>query len=162
MTRRKYAQDTKVSIARSRGQLDKLLRDWGVDGIQWTDNFKADMVQLQFVWSHEGNDYLARIKISLPTAEDLEDKAIDGRSGRVSEAKLKKLMAERGKSEHRLLLMFLKGALEAIDAGVIDAEQLFLPYLVGADGRTVSEVVEDRLPILLGQSAENLLPGATK
>jgi hypothetical protein len=162
MARRRYAQDTAVPIARSRGQIDALLRNWGVDGIQWTDHFKADRIQLQFVWNHEDNDYLARISIGLPTAEDLEDEAIDGRSGRVSEAKLKKLMAERGKREHRLLLIFLKGALEAIEAGVISAEQLFLPYLVGADGRTVGEAVEERLPVLLGQSADNLLPGKTK
>jgi hypothetical protein len=159
MTRRKHAQGTKVAIGASRGQIDKLLRDWGVDGIQWTDYFKKDMVQLEFVWEHEGNDYLARIKLGLPTAEDLEDEAIDGRSGRVSEAKLRKLMAERGKREHRLLRVFLLGAFEAIEAGVISAEQLFLPYLVGADGRTVGEVAEERLPVLLAKSAGNLLPG---
>jgi hypothetical protein len=161
MARRKHAQDTKVSIGRSRGQIDKLLRDWGVDGIQWTDYFKRDMIQLEFVWEHEGNDYLARIKIGLPTAEDLEDEAIDGRTGRVSDAKLRKLLNERGKREHRLLLLFLKGAFEAIDAGVIEAEQLFLPYLVGADGRTVGEVAAEKLPVLLAQSAGNLLPGKT-
>lgn len=157
--RRRYAQDTQVPVARTRGQIDSLLRAWGVDGIQWTDNFKADKIQLQFVWNHEDNDYLARITIGLPTSDDLEDEAIDGRTGRVSEKKLEKLMSERGKREHRLLKMFLQGALEAIEAGVITAEQLFLPYLVGSDGRTVGEVVEDRLPVLLSGSAENLLSG---
>jgi hypothetical protein len=159
--RRKYANETQVPIARSRGQIDSLLRQWGVDGIQWTDNFREDRVQLQFVWRHDENDYLARISVGLPTREDLEDEAIDGRSGEVSESKLDKLMAARGKREHRLLLLFLKGALEAIEAGVISAEQLFLPYLVGADGRTVSEAIEDRLPMILSDSATALLPGKT-
>jgi hypothetical protein len=159
--RRKYAQDTNVSVGRSRGQIDALLRDWGVDGIQWTDHFKEDRIQLQFVWNHEGNDYLARIDLSLPTAEDLEDEAIDGRSGKVSEKKLDRLMAQRGKREHRLLRLFLQGALEAVDAGIIEAEQVFLPYLVGRDGKTVSEAVADRLPVLLSGGAGNLLPGRT-
>ena len=160
--RRKYANETQVPIARSRGQIDSLLRQWGVDGIQWTDDFRHDKVQLQFVWRYDDNDYLARISVGLPTREDLEDEAIDGRTNRVSEKKLDKLMTERGKREHRLLLLFLKGALEAIEAGVISAEQLFLPYLVGADGRTVSEAVEDRLPVLLSGAADNLLPGKTE
>jgi hypothetical protein len=147
-----------VPIARSRGQIDTLLRNWGVEGIQWTDDFRHDRVQLQFVWNHDGDDYLARIAIGLPTRDDLEDEAIDGRSGRVSEKKLDKLMDGRGKREHRLLLLFLKGALEAIEAGVISAEQLFLPYLVGADGQTVSEAIQGRLPTILNQSATALLP----
>jgi hypothetical protein len=159
--RRKFAQDTDVSVGRSRGQIDQMLRDWGVDGIQWTDHFKDDRIQLQFVWNHDGNDYLARIEMTLPTAEDLEDEAIDGRSGKVSEVKLKKLMDARGKREHRLLRLFLQGALEAIEAGIITAEQLFLPYLVGRDGRTVSEAVADRLPTILSGSAANLLPEKT-
>jgi hypothetical protein len=36
---------------------------------------------------------------------------------------------------------------------------VFLPYLVGRDGKTVGEAVADRLPVLLSGGAGNLLPG---
>lgn len=156
MTRR-FAEDTQVAVGRSREQIDALLRRWGVHGIQWTDDFRDGRVCLQFAWSHGGNDYLARIAIRLPDESALRQQAVDGRTSRFSQSKFDKLVEARGRQEHRLLLLFLKASLEAIEAGVIRAEQLFLPYLVGSDGRTVGEVAEERLSVLLGGSAVGLL-----
>lgn len=37
---KRYAEDTRVPISRTRGEIDALLRAWRVDGIQWGDDFE--------------------------------------------------------------------------------------------------------------------------
>src|SRR5512139_2187020 len=109
---RRYAQDTAVPVGRSRGEIDRLLREWGARGVQWTDDYQEGQVSLRFAWTPEGAtvQYMARFGLTLPTDEMLREMAVDGRTtsygqgGKVSEAKLDKLRRSRGQAEHRLLL----------------------------------------------------------
>lgn len=157
---RRYAEGTQVPIARSRAEVDKILRDWGADAIQWSDDFRKDQVLLRFLWTWEGQQYVARITLALPTADELSKDAVDGRSGRVSQGKLQTLMAGRGKQEHRILALWLKAAFNAVDAGIVTAEAIFLAFFEGRDGQTVAEVALPRLPDLLVGNATRLLPAA--
>jgi hypothetical protein len=157
---RKFAENTDVSTEESRGQISQLLKDWGVSGIQWTEDYENHRVILQFIWKHDDLPYTAKFSVNLPLDADLVELAKHKRSGRVIEDKLEYLKATRGWREHRVLYIFLKGSFEAIENGIITAEQLFLPWLVGRDGRTVGEVIGPRLPALMGNSAMSLLPAA--
>ena len=154
---RRFAEETSVPISRSRGEIDKLLRDWGATGIQWTDQFDLDCVTLQFIWPRDEERYMARFSVGLPSEQKLAPHAVDGRSGRTSERKLAALLVNRGRREHRVLLLWLKAALNAVDAGIVSAETIFLPFLVGRDGRTVAEVAVPRLSQLIGGDASRLL-----
>jgi hypothetical protein len=153
----RFAEDTSVPVAKSRGEIDRLLREWGAKGIQWSDDFEHDTSVLRFVWRFEDLDYLARFTVRLPGRAELEEHAIDGRTGRVSERKLEALLDARGKREHRLLLLWLKAALNAVEAGLVTAETLFLPFLEGRDGQTVGEIAVPRLTELTSGSAIKLL-----
>lgn len=155
---RRFADDTAVPISRSRDEIQKLLRQWGADGIRWTDDYQRDRVLLEFVWHHKDCGYLARFSLALPEVLEVREAAVDGRTHRFSQAKFDKLMAARGKREHRTLLLFLKGAFEAIEEGIVTAEQLFLPFMVGKDNLTVAEVLLPKLKTLLSASAAAMLP----
>lgn len=163
-TKRKYAEETKVSPGKSKDAINHILRQWGVRGIQWSELFDEDKVMLQFLWTPDGLEqhYMARMELNLPSDKDLEEEAKHKRSGKVIEEKLERLKDQRGWREHRVLHIFLKGAFEAIDNGIISADKLFLPWLVGRDGRTVAEVIGPKLPALMNSSAEALLPPAQK
>ncbi len=134
------------------------------------DDFQDGRVCLHFVWRREDQDYLARFSLGLPTedqlreqavdGDQLREQAVDGRSRRFSESKLRKLEDARGRAEHRQLALLLKAAFNAVEAGIIQPEQLFLSFLVGKDGRTVGEVALPRLPKLLSGGASLLLLGA--
>jgi hypothetical protein len=154
---RRYAEDTAVPISRSRGEIDTLLRSWGAQGIQWTDDYEHDRVILRFVWPRGEQRFMARFAIRLPGRADLEPGAIDRRTRRVSSGKLERLMADRGKREHRVLALWLKAALNAVDCGLVEAETLFLPFLEDRNGNTVAELALPRLGILLEGSATKLL-----
>lgn len=155
---RHYAEDTSVPIARSRGEIDKLLRIWGAEGVQWSDDFAKDKITLRFIWVRpSGGKYVARFELKLPTRRSLQDHAIDARSGRVNENKVAKLLDARGKQEHRVLLLWLKAALNAVQLGLVDPMVLFLPFFEDKFGQTVAEVALPRLPELTAGRAERLL-----
>ncbi len=137
--RKRAYEGTSVSIGRSREEIDALLRNWGVSGIQWEDDFKAGIVKLRFRWENDGVRYVARYQIALDDDEKLGENAVDGRSGTPSEKKLERLKAERGKREHRVLSAFLKNVFEAVEQGIIEAEAVFLPWIEDSEGYTVYE-----------------------
>ena len=154
---RRFAEGTSVSVGRSRGEIDDYLRRWGCAAIAWSDNFESGRATLRFVWKRESDAYLARFDIQVPTDEDLRKRAIDQRTRRFSEPKYRKIREGMGREEHRLLALWIKAALNAVEAGIIPAEVIFLPFLQGADGRTVAETALPRLPTLLSGGATALL-----
>lgn len=158
---RRFAEDTTVPVSRSREAIDALLRDWGCHQLEWGADFARGRVRLRFVWTHNERDYLARIDLALPTDEQLRKEAIDTRDPkgkRIAEGKLYRLQSDRGKREHRLLLLWLKASLNAVREGLVSAEALFLPFLEGTDGRTVAEIAVPRMGMLTTGDASRLLP----
>lgn len=137
----------------------EVLRRWGCKQIGWMDDFEAGRIALQFVWHYDGQDFVARFAIQLPTEDELRRAA--RRAGSWNDApllgKLEKLRGARGRVEHRQLLLWLKAAFNAVDAGIIRAEQVFLPWLVTRDGRTVAERALPELSALLARSSGLLL-----
>ncbi len=152
---RRYASTTKVPIAQSRGEIDKLLRKWGCDAIQWTDEFSEDRSTLRFSWAHDETKYLARFTIHIEPVD--EDEVINFKTGGIAEGKLAKAQAARGKVEHRIMLLWLKAALNAVEAGIIDAETLFLPFLEDKTGQTVAEVLVPKLAQIPSRKIAGLL-----
>lgn len=156
---RRYARNTVVSVAKSRAEIDKCLRDFGANQLQWSDDFESGRASLRFLWRSDGIDYMARFDITVPTEEELRrmPECIDGRTGAVSENRLAKALDRRGMVEHRELALFIKAAFVAVEAELIQAEQVFLPFLEGADGVTVSERVLPRMRTLLADRQQRLL-----
>lgn len=155
---RTYAQDTKVPISKTRAEIDELLRSWRADGIRWTEEFAEQRMTLEFLWAHDGQKYLARFTIALPDDKALRARcAGETKSGNVTEARMRRAKANRGCLEVRTLFYLLRSIFSAVRAKLITPEQIFLPFLVGADGRTVSDVAVPQLQRLLGGGASFLL-----
>lgn len=153
---RRYAEDTTVPVAKSRAEIDKLLRDWGADSVQWSDNYGSDEVTLRFAWK----GFITRFNVKLEAQQSVAGRALNERTGEVSPVKLEKLMDARGKHEHRLLLLWIKAALNACEAEIVAPEAIFLPFLEGKDGQTVAETAIPKLAMLVTSTATKLLLGA--
>lgn len=153
-----YASTTIVAVSESRGEIDGLLRKWGAKKVLWGDDWDAGQVLLRFVWNFEDRDYGARIVLQLPTDDELRRESRHATTGQFLQSKFEKLGVARGRSEHRLLLLWLKASFNAIEAGLIQAEALFLPFLEGSDGLTVAEFVLPRIATMLqAGGTKNLL-----
>lgn len=155
--KRKYAEKTTVPIAKSRGEIDKLLRSWGALGVQWTDEFEAGRMALRFTWVHDETRYQARFLVDLEATEDIREQSHHLHTGAFSRNKFEKAMDARGRQEHRMLLLLLKAAFNAVDAGVMSAEQFFLPWIEDATGQTVAEQILPEMKKLLTGNATSLL-----
>lgn len=159
MTRR-YAEDTSVPVSRSRGEIDTLLRTWGAQGIQWTDDFQRERVLLRFAWTRGEQRYMARFALNVEPEAKVRERCTY-RQGfsepKLAEAKYRDAMAKRGAPEHRLLVLWLKAVFNAVEAGLIDAETIFLPFFEDRNGQTVAEMALPRLGLLLEGSAARLL-----
>lgn len=155
---RKYAERTAVSISRSREDIGRLLTDWGCTGLQWTDDFRSGRAMLQFTWSHHDVDYLARFVIKVPSEAQLREQAVHLTTRKFLPVKFAALQRDAGRREHRVLFNWIRAALNAIDEGIIEPERIFLPFLVGTDGRTVADVAIPNMRKLVGQTAQALLP----
>jgi hypothetical protein len=158
----RFAAETTVPVGRTRGEIDTLLREWKCDQLQWSDDYQRGRVCLRFVWTHDKTTYVARFNLQLATEEQMRKEAIDQRDSsgkRIAETKLARLHASRGQQEHRVLLLWLKAALNAVEAGIVDAAAIFLPFLEDREGVTVAEMALPRLHTLLEGSSKLLLSG---
>lgn len=162
---RTFAQDTSVPITRSRAEIDALLCAWGCDGTQWSDDYRKRTVALRFVWSRgDAERYSARLTLRFPSPADVkakyaaEQKAKHG-WGRdsLTDTRAEREADQAARAGHRVLLLWIKAALNAVAAGLLTAEEVFLPHMEGADGRTVAEVALPRLRVMLGGNADLLL-----
>ncbi len=141
MMPRIYAVTTTVSIAKTRGAITKLLREWGCTQLGWGDDFEARQVTLRFVWSHEGREFTARIVVPLPTEREVWDEF----TRRPTAKQLAQRLAQRDRSVHRILLLKLTADLQSVQAGILQDYEVFLPMLEGDGGRTLSEVMGQRI-----------------
>jgi len=157
----KAYDNTNVGIAKSRGDIDVILRRWGVTGISWGEDYDSGIVVLRFRWKREddGQQYSARFTIQIETDKELEEKAIDQRSGRHSDKKHLRLKNNRGKREHRVLFYMLKSLFEAVEEGLMVPEQVFLPWIEDVEGITIFERIGPVMGELTGASLPKALEG---
>lgn len=154
---RRYAQGTAVGIQRSRSEIDKLLRNWGAEGAQWTDEFIGPVSHsLRFRWKYKGVTLTAKFTMTM-NRERLEKEAYDGRTKKFSQVKLDKAVAVWSRVSHRTLVLMLKAIFNAVDLGIIQMESVFMPFLEDRHGNVLGEIVVDNLVRLPNMNVRGLL-----
>lgn len=162
MSTRRFAEGTVVSVDKSRSEIRKLLTAWGAASVSFEDDIESDQAHLRFAWRAAADHPLLRVRLTihLPPAEDLKALAVNRKTGATSDAKLRKLLDQRGRREHRVLLLKLKADFEAAALGLLTVQEMLLPFLEFGDGRTVGEVVTPRLARLLEGPSSRLALGS--
>lgn len=111
-----YAQ-TNVPPGRSRDVIERLLSRIGVETFRWTNT--ADAEGIEFLWPRpEGSPVGFRLVIRFDTPA-------------------------RRAQMLRALFWYLKAKIEAIEFGLLDTEQAFLPHMLTPGGQTVFERIQD-------------------
>lgn len=120
-----YAQDTKVPVERSRGEIERNLIRFGASGFGygWTASGRE---QVGFTYENKQ----VRILVPSPSKEDYR-----------SEDAFQKERRRRWRS----LGMIVKAKLVAVDDGITTFEHEFLSYFVMPNGMTIGEAVIPRL-----------------
>lgn len=133
---------TEVPPERTKGEINRLLRDFGADGVSWSEIWSQNKAQLQFILEVDQDK---RILVRLePPAFLGKHRSYDSRTGRSSE-----IDAPNWAQSYRLLKAYMKAKLESIAWGLRDVEEEFLADMVVRDkqGRetTVREIYNQQL-----------------
>ena len=156
--RRLFAEDSSVPVDRSRNEIRDLLAAWGCNAMGWTDHFAEAAVELGFIWDpaviarvgkkpeHCPKGYEHRWALTCVPC-NWKDGFAAG-TGEVYKVRMRVKVGsdpQAQRTAHRLLLLKIKGDLNAAQAGLVKAEEVFLPYIVDSHGRTVADVVLPQL-----------------
>lgn len=140
MTR--YAKKSEVPVTKTRMEIEQLLEKWGCSKVGILADHETDDVEVQFMWRKDDALFAARFAVNLAPDEAYTTQR-------------QQQMEQRGKM--RALLYFLRSAFAAVDVGIIEPEQVFLPWLVTGTGETVSQALLPRMREIAQGNAVALL-----
>ena len=117
---------TEADPDKSRMQIDKLLRDYGVSGVQWTTDYDHNRVGLAFMVEAEIKGVKKQIGIKIePPIFVAQRRTWNPRLGRYE-----RVYAPNWAQSFRLLYWWLKAKLEAVAYGLTSVEQEFLSQVM--------------------------------
>ncbi|SFV11893.1 MULTISPECIES: hypothetical protein [unclassified Methylobacterium] len=119
MSRRVYAEGTKVPIAQSRAQIETMLRKAGANRIVTMDEALETVVAFMLAGR------LIRLRIEIPG--DASD--------------------QRRRAIWRAIGLVVKAKIEAVAQGITTVEQEWLAHIVLPNGRTVGDWIEPQLQV---------------
>ena len=146
-----YAATTSVPIERSRQKIEELLTRFGATDIGVFTRFG---VKVEVCFAIKGCYF--RFTLPLPTMETREVKFLPSGSRR-SPSQCEVVLHQLTRARWRALALTIKSFQVGIEAGLFSFDQIFMPYIVCGDNRTIYEgllpVIEDNL------KAGRALPG---
>lgn len=134
----KYAEGTKVPVARSRAEIQRLIERYGAT------EFAFGVTQERTMFQFTMKGYRARFEVPLPKKDRYE-----------SDAKFE----QRTRQRWRAMVLVLKAKLESVENNIERFDEAFMPYLVLPDSSTVGDrVLPDIQQALEGGELPPLLP----
>ena len=127
----RYAENTKVSSANSRAEIERTLVRYGAGAFHY--GWEGDRAVVGFSL----NGRIFKIVITLPPKEDFECTPERGlpRSQKAAIAAWEQACRQRW----RALALWIKAVLEAAESGIVTVEEALLPFLVLPDRSTVKD-----------------------
>ena len=131
---------TTVPIARSQEAIRKLLINFGVRGVQFSENFESGEINVRFAKEMTGN--LRTVSVSMHVPEPPKPKR---RITRKSIADRKEQMT---RATYRALRDWLKSQFVAVEFGLLSFEDIFLSHfewMIDGQTTTVGAILKPRL-----------------
>lgn len=132
----RYASSTDVSSQKSINEIEKTVVRYGANGFQygWHDG----RAQISFVI---GGRQL-RFSLALPDRNAAEFRLTPSKKWERSEAEAERAYEQAIRQSYRALLLVIKAKLEAVEQGIVAADDEWLAYVVLPDDRTVGQHVQ--------------------
>lgn len=132
---------SQVDPDKTKTQIDKLLRDYGIDGVQWTTNYRTNEVELTFIVEADIQGVKKHIGIQVsPPLMPAMRKTWDSKAGRYVKVK-----APNWAQGMRLLYWWLKAKVESVAYGLTTVEQEFMSEILvklpSGEPTTVKEIL---------------------
>lgn len=147
----RYAAETDVPVARSKGAIEALLLQHGAT--EFASGWDPTHDRLQF------RLFQRTIRFILPRPDPKDRKfTIDKRGYLRSSASVTRAIEQADRQRWRALYLVIRAKLEAVESGIAIFEQEFLAFVVLGNGFTVGDVLVPRLqanqPLLLEEGGD--------
>jgi hypothetical protein len=130
----RYAQNTSVSVAKSKAEIEQTLRRYGASGFMsaWQDDPPMAMVG----FSIDGR--MVKMHVTVPAQDDEEFTLTETGRDR-NESQAYKAWERACRQRWRALALIVKAKLEAVECGISSIEREFLADIVLHDGSTFGD-----------------------
>ena len=138
-----YAAETKVPIEKTRIEIEATVRRYGADG--FVSGWEGERAFVSFRCAGR------YVKLGLTLPDRADARFTTYRQGastlRRSETAAAKVWDQACRQKWRVLLLMIKGKLEAVESGIVTFEEEFLAHVLMASGRTLYEQVKAPLAL---------------
>jgi hypothetical protein len=147
-----YAATTTVSVERTRGEIEKILKKFQCTQLATGVDHTANTAMVQF----RARDRVIRFLIALPNPHDKQFTQESRRSWkRRAQSVIDAAVAQAERQRWRGLLLVIKAKLEAIESRIASFEEEFLAYTVMPNDQTVGQMM---LPVVAEAYGTGTMP----
>lgn len=134
-----YAQDTSVSVEKSRAEVERTLQRYGATKFMYgCDTAKA-------VICFEAKGKMVKFELPLPDRNDPKFRVTPHRRHRRTDEETYLAWEQACRTRWRALALCVKAKLEAVASGITSFESEFLAHFVMPNGQTLGEVAIPQL-----------------
>lgn len=137
----KYAKGTEVSVEKTRAEIERDLQRFGCDA--FTSGYEG---RRAFILFRAKNRWI-RLVLTLPDPSATEFQRTEGRGFKRSPEVASRMVDAESRRIWRSLALLVKAKLAAVEDGIVEFEQEFLPHIVMADKRTVWERTQEHIAL---------------
>ena len=140
----RYAENTTVSISKSRDQIEVTLERFGASQMAWLRDDEAGSVTVAF----KKGERTYKFTLHRPDPETFRSNPKVPRHHvrhHRTDLQVENAVDQEWRRLFRSLQNYIKATLDAVDSGILSFDQAMLPYLVLPGGQTVSEQAERQL-----------------
>jgi hypothetical protein len=150
----RYAQDTSVSVEKSRAEIEGTVNRYGATG--FISGWQGNKAMVAF----EMRDRRIRFTLPLPDKNDKRFTHTPGKGQRRDDASAHREWEQGCRQAWRALALAIKAKLEAVEARISTFEEEFMANLVMANGLTLGEAFIPQLAQIISTSQmPPMLPG---
>ncbi len=129
----RYAENTSVSVEKSKAEIEKILQRYGAE--QFISGWDSQHAYIGFLMC----DRQVKFVLSLPEKSSDEFKYTPGKRLRRSSEKIYAAWEQACRQRWRALALVIKAKLEAVESGITEFEDEFLAHIVLPNGQTGGE-----------------------
>lgn len=149
-----YAAQTSVSVEKSKAEIERLLLRNGADQTLFHQDRQGSMIQFEI-----GNRIL-RFTLPLPSRDGKEFRYTPSKKRRRTDAQTFDAWEQACRQRWRALLLIIKAKFEAISAGILTFDEVFLAHILLPTKQTVGEFFVPQIEAVYTDGAQPLmLPG---
>lgn len=120
-------ETTEISCSKSQEKILQLLRLHGIEAVQFAENFNPPKMQVMFAYKTKEGGRVVKYEVNIKPINP---------SRRLPAPKQ---IEQSRRQAMRVLYYYFKSAFEAVEAGLLKKDDIFMPFFMMSDGKLLKE-----------------------